>query len=147
MDAHDIKTLIDAMAASDLTELRAVQDGWSLQLIRRRDPSATITQASPRPAPVKQNAVAGRGSRAAAASSDQASIAAPLGGVVYLSSAPGAPVLAPVGAVVAPGATVCIIEAMKVFVEVRAERAGVVEAVLVRSGDDVDAGQPLLRIG
>ena len=67
--------------------------------------------------------------------------------IVYLSPAPGAPALAPVGAFVEVGATVCVIEAMKVFNEVRAERAGMVEAVLVQSGDEVDAGQPLFRIG
>jgi acetyl-CoA carboxylase biotin carboxyl carrier protein len=41
---------------------------------------------------------------------------------------------------------VCVIEAMKVFVEVRAERGGTIQAVLVASGDEIDAGQPLLRI-
>ena len=74
-------------------------------------------------------------------------INAPFGGIVHLSSAPGAPALAPAGSFVEVNATVCLIEAMKVFVEVRAERAGIVEAVLVQSGDEVDAGKPLLRIG
>ena len=50
------------------------------------------------------------------------------------------------GQAVQAGQTLCVIEAMKVFNEVRAEADAVVDAVLVRSGQEVDAGQPLLRL-
>jgi acetyl-CoA carboxylase biotin carboxyl carrier protein len=144
MNAQDIKTLIDAMASSDLAELRAVRDGWSLELIRRRGAAAAPAAVAPRREPKQRSKPP---AEAAGVIHDGRVIAAPLGGVAYLSAAPGAPALAPVGASVEAGATLCVIEAMKVFVEVRAERAGVVEAVLVQSGQEVDAGQPLMRIG
>ncbi|WP_406854974.1 biotin/lipoyl-containing protein [Alsobacter sp. KACC 23698] len=143
MNAQDIKTLIDAMASSDLAELRAVRDGWSLELVRRQGAAAAPAAV----APLHQPTLRSKPPAAAASVAPDGVVAAPLGGVAYLYAAPGAPALAPVGAAVEAGATVCIIEAMKVFVEVRAERAGVVEAVLVQSGQEVDAGHPLLRIG
>lgn len=70
---------------------------------------------------------------------------APLYGVVHLQTAPGEPPLVAAGQAVRTGQTLCVIEAMKVFNEVRAEHDGVVDAVLVRSGQEVEAGQPLLR--
>ena len=72
---------------------------------------------------------------------------APLSGLVYLSSAPGAPDFVTIGQRVETGDVVAVIEAMKVFNEIRAERPGAVEAICVASGDEVDAGQLLLRIG
>ena len=71
---------------------------------------------------------------------------APLSGVVYLQPAPGeAPFVQP-GQAVKAGQTLCVIEAMKVFNEIPAERAGTVEAFLVTSGQDIDAGQALVRL-
>ena len=144
MNAQDIKTLIDAMASSDLGELRAVRDGWSLELIRRRGAAAALAAVAPQRQSRQRSKPP---AEAASVARDGRVVAAPLGGVAYLSAAPGAPTLAPVGASVEAGATLCVIEAMKVFVEVRAERAGVVEAVLVQSGQEVEAGQPLMRFG
>jgi acetyl-CoA carboxylase biotin carboxyl carrier protein len=74
-------------------------------------------------------------------------VRAPLSGLVYLSPTPGAPDFVAVGRKVEAGDVVAVIEAMKVFNEIRAERDGTVEAVLVASGDEVDAGQLLMRIG
>ncbi|EWY36199.1 hypothetical protein N825_29530, partial [Skermanella stibiiresistens SB22] len=73
-------------------------------------------------------------------------IRSPLAGTLYFSPSPGEADFVTVGQVVEVGATLCVIEAMKVFNEVKAERAGTVEALLVTSGDDVDAGQPILRV-
>ncbi len=71
---------------------------------------------------------------------------APLAGVLHLTPSPGEPPFAPVGAQIAVGATVAIIEAMKVFIEVKAEVAGIVQAVLASAGSDVAAGQALFRL-
>jgi acetyl-CoA carboxylase biotin carboxyl carrier protein len=73
-------------------------------------------------------------------------VSAPLAGTVYLSPSPGEPTFVEIGQAVWAGATVCVIEAMKVFNEVKAGRDGTVGAVLVAPGDEVDAGQPLIRI-
>jgi acetyl-CoA carboxylase biotin carboxyl carrier protein len=147
MDAHEIKTLIEAMAASDLAEMEVSRNGWTLRLVRR----ATLTrqagqdQRSPQaqpPAPADALSI----DDVDAAETEAYVVRAPLAGMVYLSPSRGAPAFAPLGSAVEAGATVCVIEAMKVFVEVRAERGGTIQAVLVASGDEIDAGQPLLRI-
>jgi len=71
---------------------------------------------------------------------------APLSGVLHLSPAPGADPFVCVGQAIRVGDTLCIIEAMKVFNAIRAERDGTVAAVLVTSGNEVEAGQMLMRI-
>ena len=129
MDAQQIKAFIDAMAPSDLTELEASKDGWTLRLLRQPVPRESTAAAAPVAAP--------------AGTHEQQ---APLSGVVYLQPAPGeAPFVQP-GQAVKAGQTLCVIEAMKVFNEIPAERAGTVEAFLVSSGQDIDAGQALVRL-
>lgn len=132
MDSREIKTLIDAMAASGLSEMEFSRDGWTLRMVRTGDRPATL---EPGPAPAATGPDADAGVQRA-----------PLAGVLHLTPAPGAPPFAPVGARIAVGATVAIIEAMKVFIEVKAEIAGTVQAVLASSGSDVAAGQALLRM-
>jgi len=73
-------------------------------------------------------------------------VRAPLYGVVHLQPSPGEQAFVTPGLAVKAGQTLCVIEAMKVFNEVRAERDAVVEAVLVASGQEVEAGQPLVRL-
>lgn len=71
---------------------------------------------------------------------------APLYGVVHLKPAPDEPPFVTAGIAVKAGQTLCMIEAMKIFNEVRAEHDATVEAVLVTSGQEVEAGQALLRL-
>lgn len=140
MDLDEIRELMAAFAASDLAEMRLVRGDWTLHLVRAAD--GTVAETAPAAArPARPRAAA-----SAPAAADQ-SIRAPLAGLVYLSPNPGAAPFVTVGTRVEAGAVVAVIEAMKVFNEIRAERAGTVEAILVASGDEVDAGQPLLRIG
>jgi acetyl-CoA carboxylase biotin carboxyl carrier protein len=142
MDLAEIKDLMAAFAASDLAEMRLTRGEWTLHLVRSADGSTV--EAAParvgegpalRPRPTAQATAAGDGG-----------IRAPLAGLVYLSPNPDTPPFVTVGARVEVGAVVAVVEAMKVFNEIRAERAGTVEAILVGSGDEVDAGQLLLRI-
>ena len=73
-------------------------------------------------------------------------VKAPLSGIVYLGPSPDAPPFVTVGQAVTAGTMLCTVEAMKMFNPVTAERDGVVEAIFVATGDEVAAGQPLLRI-
>ncbi len=132
MDSQEIKTLIDAMADSGLSEMEFSRDGWTLRLVRAGG-RAEASEALPSPA-------------APAPESDTGIQTAPLAGVLHLTPSPGEPPFAPVGARIAVGATVAIIEAMKVFIEVKAEVAGIVQAVLASAGSDVAAGQALFRL-
>ncbi len=128
MDAQQIKLFIDAMQASGLGEMQASKDGWSLRLVRAAPGCA------PRSLPPSLAAPTGLAQQCAA-----------LAGVVFLQSAPGQPPFVQPGQGVHAGQVLCVIEAMKIFNEVEAERSGIVDAFLVESGQEVAAGQPLLR--
>jgi acetyl-CoA carboxylase biotin carboxyl carrier protein len=146
MDRDVIKELIEALAASDLAELEYRSNGETLRLVKRGagvpalgcpTPAAAADQTpvlAPRQPPESDGA-------------DTDTIAAPLYGIVHLQQTPGAPPLVVPGQSVMAGQLVCIIEAMKVFNQVRAERDCVIADVLVQSGQEVEGGQPLFRLG
>jgi acetyl-CoA carboxylase biotin carboxyl carrier protein len=143
MELHQIKAFIDAMASSDLTELEVSKDGWTLRLARGGDrslPARPVRQATPQWQRTRGE------SPQAATSASSTEIRAPLSGIVYLRTSPDAPLLVVPGQAVKAGAPVCVVEAMKTFNEVTAERDGVIEAVHVASGTEVESGQPLMRI-
>jgi len=133
MDLQQVKVFIDAMVVSNLSEMEASKDGWTLRLVRG---ASAFGAWAPGQAPA---------SAAQAADADLRAQCAPLGGVVYLQPSPGAPPFVRPGQAVTAGQTLCVIEAMKVFNEIAAERDGCVDAFLVDSGHEVEAGQPLLR--
>ncbi|MBS0455029.1 MAG: biotin/lipoyl-binding protein [Proteobacteria bacterium] len=147
MDAQQIKVFIDAMAASDLSEMEVEHDGWTLRLARG---PGVVPRAAPRDAAPASNDSAALAqpatpaARAAAVGPEE--IQAPMFGVVHLQQAPGEPPFVKVGDVVEVGHLLCSIEAMKVFNEVRAERAGRIAAVLATSGTEVEAGQALFTL-
>lgn len=145
MDLQQIKAFIDAMASSDLAEMEFSQDGWTLRLVRgtggAQPASQCVAPAHARPAPGTAPAP-----REDAVRRRENLVRAPLFGVVHLQPSPGAPPFVAPGLAVKAGQTLCVIEAMKVFNEVRAEHDATVDAALVTSGQEVEAGQPLLRL-
>ncbi len=160
MDLSQIKQLVDVMASSDLAEMSFSYQGWVLRLVRH--PSAgqcggaeTASPALPAgalPTPaalaaaaVQQSSQSQTQPQPVAAAPQQRELLAPMFGGVHLRPAPGEPVFVQPGQAVQAGQTVCVIEAMKVFNAVAAEHDGTVEAVLVESGTEVEAGQPLFR--
>jgi acetyl-CoA carboxylase biotin carboxyl carrier protein len=138
MNIIEIKALIAMMAESGLAEMTASENGWTLRLVR--DAAPPVARPQPRAAPMT---VAAPVPEPAARSID--AIEAPLTGVVHFHPAAEAPPFVAVGQTVRAGDTVCLIEAMKMFIPVRAERDGVVAAVLASSGAEVSAGQLLVR--
>ena len=121
-----------------LAELEASKGGMTLRLVREAtpavaaEPPVSFLAAGPAeiatPAPVSPDLIA------------------PLSGVLHLSPSPGTPPFVSAGQAVKRGDTLCIIEAMKVFNQVSAERDGTVAAVLFASGDEIEAGQTVMRI-
>ncbi|MBT2298901.1 acetyl-CoA carboxylase biotin carboxyl carrier protein subunit [Variovorax paradoxus] len=138
MNQEQIKTLIDALAASDLCELEYSENGSTLRLVKQ-----SALAAAPRRARAAIAAVAAHDAPVAAAAA--AECLAPLYGVVHLQPTPGEPPFVQAGQAIEAGQTLCVIEAMKVFNEVRAERDATVQEVLVGSGQEVEAGQPLFH--
>ena len=147
MNQEQIKTLIDALAASDLSELEYSENGCTLRLMKQ---SALGAEAPRRSGVAAQQVRAPAAVQVApqpahAQAPVSAECLAPLYGVVHLQPTPGEPPFVQAGQAIRAGQTLCVIEAMKVFNEVRAERDAMVEAVLVRSGQEVEAGQALFR--
>ncbi|MDM0070125.1 biotin/lipoyl-containing protein [Variovorax sp. J31P207] len=137
MNQEQIKLLIDSLAASDLAELSFSENGSTLRLVKKATPAEDGSPSTARVAePVAPSTAA-----------DASTLCvAPLYGVVHLQPTPGEPPYVRVGQGIAAGQTLCVIEAMKVFNEVRADADGMIEAVLVASGDEVEGGQALFRI-
>ena len=140
MDQQQIKVCIDAMNASELAEMQFAQDGWTLRLVRRSPDEASASRASAAPTAAKRPAPV-----PASAATPATALCAPLYGVVHLSPGPGEAPFISIGDTVVTGQVVCVIEAMKVFNQVRAEFDATVAGILVASGAEVEAGQPLMR--
>ncbi|HUD34093.1 MAG TPA: acetyl-CoA carboxylase biotin carboxyl carrier protein subunit [Variovorax sp.] len=158
MNQEQIKMLIDAFAASDLSMLEFSENGCTLRLARRgaalpaSDGAASMPAvAVSAPLPTTNEAgTAGAADIAAppvSAPAPAADVTAPLYGVVHLRPAPGEPDFVRAGEAVEAGRTLCVVEAMKVFNEVHAPRGATIASVLVESGQEVDAGQVLFRLG
>ncbi len=148
MDLSQIKQLIDAMASSDLAEMSFSHQGWVLRLVRHK--SAThrddgVAPSSDRAPPTPAHHPPSAAPKLVSAAPQRRELLAPLFGVVHLQPAPGEPAFVQPGQAVQAGQTLCVIEAMKVFNAVLAESDGTVDAVLVESGAEVEAGQPLIR--
>ena len=152
IDIRKLKELVRLMTSSDLTELD-LRDKDEQVTIRRASPQAVPTvMAHPMPAMHVATPAAAAPAPAAAAPAAPAedaglvAIESPMVGTFYASPGPDKPPFVSVGAQVGPASTVCLVEAMKIFNEIKAERSGTVAKILVKSGDAVEFGQPLFMI-
>ncbi|MBR0825532.1 acetyl-CoA carboxylase biotin carboxyl carrier protein [Bradyrhizobium manausense] len=151
MDLPKIEQLVDLVARSSIAELDLTQDGTRIRILKRASAAAPPVPAQPSsrdstqaPAPDRQERPA---HEATASATADVVVPAPMHGVFYRSAAPDEPPLVEVGARIEAGQKICIIEAMKTFIDIAAEVPGVVLAVLAENGDEIEAGQALFRIG
>lgn len=148
MKPERIKSLIDLMVESDLSELSLSEGDAQLRLLR--EPGQAVASSVLPAAPV-----VAAGAPAPVAPSQPLSpqtmagteVCASLYGVLHLTPAPDQPPFVDVGTAVEAGQTLAVIEAMKMFHPLKAQAAGVVSAILVKGGEEVQAGQVLIRIG
>ena len=143
MDLKDIKALIDLMKKNDLSVFEMEKDGFRIKLQKGLD-QPIITSAA---APAVANGPAGAG--AAPTSSESAStkdIVSPMVGTFYRAASPDASPFVDVGTKVNEDTVVCIIEAMKVMNEIKAETSGVIAEVVAESSKPVQFGQVLFRV-
>lgn len=153
IDIRKLKELVRLMHASDLTELD-LRDKEEQVTIRRG--SSSVPTHVAHAAPVVHHAAAAGGGTALAAppvagtgsadDQDLVAIESPMVGTFYASPGPDKPAFTQVGAEVGTESIVCLIEAMKIFNEIKAEQAGTIVKVLVKSGQAVEFGQPLFMI-
>ncbi len=153
MDLKDIKAIIDLMKKNSITEFELERQDSKIRLKRGLNGgSPAVQQEDSNPAvPVLiQPAVAAPAPAIAAAPSPLATgevdIKSPMIGTFYRAPSPEAGNYVEVGASVTPDTVVCIIEAMKVMNEIKAEVKGVVTQVLVENAKPVEFGQPLFKV-
>ncbi|MEP3481191.1 MAG: acetyl-CoA carboxylase biotin carboxyl carrier protein [Fuerstiella sp.] len=150
-DLERLRKLLQLMEKFDVTETSLQKNGESWK-IRRGPKHVTVAPQAIAPAPaVAQAPAAAAPAAPAPAAAPEAkpagiTIDAPTVGTFYTSPTPDEPTFVNVGSVVQPDTVVCIIEAMKVFNQIPAEKAGKIVEVLVENGAAVDFGQPLYRI-
>jgi acetyl-CoA carboxylase biotin carboxyl carrier protein len=139
-----VDRLADLLDRSDLTELEVEAGGTGLVL---RKPSAIAATAAPpvaaAPAPTADSVV---DAPPAGAAPTRPAVLAPLTGIFYASPAPGSPPYVTVGGEVASGQIIGLIEAMKLFNEIKSDLAGRVVRVVAESGQLVKAKQPLIEV-
>jgi acetyl-CoA carboxylase biotin carboxyl carrier protein len=149
MDLRKLKTLIDLVSESNISELeiteaegkvRIVKAGASapVQYVQSAAPQIT---AAPAPAQVAETPAA-----AAPAAPSGHAVKSPMVGTFYRASSPGAPAFVEIGSQVKEGDTICIIEAMKILNEIEADKSGTIKQILGENGQAVEYGQPLFII-
>ncbi|WP_194476557.1 biotin/lipoyl-containing protein [Bradyrhizobium sp. CCBAU 53338] len=147
MDLPKIEQLVDLVTRSSIAELELTQDGTRIRILKH--PSGEAQPVAVRPASASGPHVPAadhQNSPPFDATADLI-VPAPMHGVFYRSATPDEPPLVEVGARIEAGQKICIIEAMKTFIDIAAEAPGVVLAILAENGDEIAAGQALFRIG
>lgn len=147
LDVQLIGKIVDMMVDRDLSEVE-LRDGDKHLVIKRSLPHMVAT-AMPGPMAVASAPQAASGGNAApksAVDEDLLTIRSPMVGTFYSASDPGSPAFAKIGDTVSADSVVCIIEAMKVFNEIKADVSGTIEQVLVKNEQPVEFGQPLFLV-
>jgi acetyl-CoA carboxylase biotin carboxyl carrier protein len=153
MDIRKVKKLIELLEESNIDEIEIKEGEESVRISRNRAPAAPQYFAAPPMAvPVAAPAAAPAAASATAAAPESKPalnghvVKSPMVGTFYRSPSPGSPAFAEVGKHVKVGDVICIVEAMKMMNQIEADKAGVIEAILVEDGQPVEFDQPLVTI-
>jgi len=152
VELDNIKEIIRLMKQNDLREFELENGDFKVRIKRggveaaQAAPSVMVSPPAPSAAPASAPASAPAAPAPAAPRVNTKDILSPMVGTFYLSPAPDQPPFVKVGDKVETNTVVCIIEAMKVMNEIKAEIKGVVTEVLVENGKPVEFGQPLFRV-
>lgn len=153
MDLRKLKTLIDLVSESEVSELEITEAEGKVRIVKGGGNAVMVSapqMIASAPAPVAAPAPAAAAPAAAPAAPAQEAgtpVKSPMVGTFYAASAPGAAPFVSVGTSVKKGQTLCIIEAMKLLNEIEAETDGVIKQILVENAEPVEYGQTLFIIG
>ncbi|VWC09248.1 acetyl-CoA carboxylase biotin carboxyl carrier protein subunit [Burkholderia pseudomultivorans] len=158
MDLRKLKTLIDLVSESGISELEVTEGEGKVRIVKNAPPvyvqptggyapQVNVAQAAPQPAESAAAPAAGAAAPAAAAAPQGHVVTSPMVGTFYRAPSPGADPFVQVGDTVKEGQTLCIIEAMKLLNEIESDKAGVIKEILAENGQAVEYGQPLFVIG
>jgi acetyl-CoA carboxylase biotin carboxyl carrier protein len=148
MDLRKLKTLIDLVSDSNVSELEITEAEGTVRIVKSAPaPVAMVTQMAA-PVAVAAPVVAAPVIAAPVVEAAPAghTVKSPMVGTFYRSSSPGAKSFAEVGQQVKEGDTICIIEAMKILNEIEADKSGTITQILAVDGQAVEYGAPLLII-
>ena len=158
MDLRKLKTLIDLVSDSNVSELEITEAEGKVRIVKS-GPSQAMHIAQPvvstapvaaaiAPAPVAPVAPAPAevDASSAAAATDGHVVKSPMVGTFYRSSSPEAAAYVEVGTQVKEGQTICIIEAMKILNEIEADKSGTITQIVAQNGQAVEYGAPLFVI-
>ncbi len=147
MDIRKVKKLIELLETSDIAEIEikegeeAVRISRSFSVMNTVVAPTTAPAAAPAPSPV-----AAAEEKLAPQTTSGHVVSSPMVGTFYRSPSPSSPPFVEIGTHVKAGDVVCIIEAMKMMNQIEAEKAGIIEAILVNDGEPVEFDQPLVTI-
>ena len=152
MDLRKLKTLIDLVSDSNVSELeiteaegkvRIVKGGGAVVHTYGQPMYQQVQQGHPQAAPMAAPAVVEPVVEVVATGH---TVKSPMVGTFYRSASPGAKAFVEIGSVVKEGETICIIEAMKILNEIEADKSGTISKILCENGQAVEYGQPLFII-
>ena len=148
MDIRKVKKLIELLEESGIAEIEIREGEESVRISRYGQgtaPVVTHTHVAHAGAPAPA-AESGKASPSAAVAPRGHTVIAPMVGTYYSSPAPGSKPFVEIGQQVEVGATLCVIEAMKILNQIESDKAGAITGILVENGRPVDYGQPLFII-
>jgi acetyl-CoA carboxylase biotin carboxyl carrier protein len=147
MDVKHLKNLIELMVVNDLSRLE-LREGDSHILLRRGQPVVATTPMlhAANPGPARPAATSSPPPSSPPLAPNQVLIRSPMVGTFYAAPDPESPPFVTVGSIIEPNSVVCLIEAMKVFNELKAEVSGQITKILVKNGDAVEFDQPLFAV-
>jgi len=145
MDLRKLKTLIDLVSESNVSELEITEAEGKVRIVKGG--GAMVQQYAAPAAALAPVAVAAQSPAPAAAPAVAVhAVKSPMVGTFYRSASPGAKAFVEIGDSIKVGETVCIIEAMKILNEIEADKSGTVTQILCENGQAVEYGQPLFVI-
>lgn len=149
MDLRKLKTLIDLVSESNISELEITEAEGKVRIVKSG--AAPAVAYAPVPVALAPSGAPAAPAPAAVAAAEAPAPAArviksPMVGTFYRSPSPGAKAFVDVGSVVKEGEAVCIIEAMKIMNEIEADLGGTIRRILCENGQAVEFGQPLFEL-
>ncbi len=151
MDLRKLKTLIDLVSESTISELEITEAEGKVRIVKSTGaqmmaaPTQMVTVAAPAPAATVAVEAPAAAPAAPAAPAGH-TVKSPMVGTFYRSSSPGAAAFVQIGSQVKEGDTLCIVEAMKILNEIESDKSGTVTQILCENGQAVEYGQPLFII-
>jgi acetyl-CoA carboxylase biotin carboxyl carrier protein len=148
MDLRKLKTLIDLVSESNVSELEITEADGKVRIVKAGAAPVVMTMpVAPQPVAAAPAAAPAVAEAAPVAPVETGYVVkSPMVGTFYRSSSPGAKAFSEVGDQVKEGQAVCIIEAMKIMNEIETDKAGTITKILVENGQPVEYGQPLFII-